>query len=191
MNPKLHCSRDASVSHDRLKTTVAIQRKLHTRLRPLVFHHFFPADSFPFFPSVSLSFFHNSLSVPRDANIKVIRIAKRGIVRTNKERERGKKENKQTEKKKRFHKDRTRFEKPRCRPFIVSVVYFRNASFCHCFVECKRQEKLRGEIRSRIRNVHAIWYAIKFINRNDDANIFVACENNFLIRQRCKRRIRL
>lgn len=106
-------------------------------------------------------------------------------------RERGKKENKQTEKKKRFHKDRTRFEKPRCRPFIVSVVYFRNASFCHCFVECKRQEKLRGEIRSRIRNVHAIWYAIKFINRIDDANIFVACENNFLIRQRCKRCIRL
>lgn len=92
MNPKLHCSRDASVSHDRLKTTVAIQRKLHTRLRPLVFHHFFPADSFfLLFLSFSLSFFfHNSLSVPRDANIKVIRIAKRGIVRTNKERERKK-----------------------------------------------------------------------------------------------------
>lgn len=98
MNPKLHCSRDASVSHDRLKTTVAIQRKLHTRLRPLVFHHFFPADSF-FLLFLSLSFFfHNSLSVPRDANIKVIRIAKRGIVRTNKERER--KKGKQTNRKK-------------------------------------------------------------------------------------------
>ena len=112
MNPKLHCSRDASVSHDRLKTTVAIQRKLHTRLRPLVFHHFFPADSF-FLLFLSLSFFfHNSLSVPRDANIKVIRIAKRGIVRTNKEREREREEKRKTNKqKKKKNKDFTKIER--------------------------------------------------------------------------------
>lgn len=189
MNPKLHCSRDASVSHDRLKTTVAIQRKLHTRLRPLVFHHFFPADSF-FLLFLSPSFFTTLFPSPEMQILRLFELQNAELCVQTK-RERGKKENKQTEKKKRFHKDRTRFEKPRCRPFIVSVVYFRNASFCHCFVECKRQEKLRGEIRSRIRNVHAIWYAIKFINRIDDANIFVACENNFLIRQRCKRRIRL
>ena len=110
MNPKLHCSRDASVSHDRLKTTVAIQRKLHTRLRPLVFHHFFPADSF-FLLFLSLSFFfHNSLSVPRDANIKVIRIAKRGIVRTNKEREREREEKRKTNKQKK-RKDFTKIER--------------------------------------------------------------------------------
>lgn len=55
MNPKLRCSRDASVSRDRLKTTVAIQRKLHTR--PPRISPFFSGRFFFFFPCFSLSFF--------------------------------------------------------------------------------------------------------------------------------------
>lgn len=47
-------------------------------LGPLVFHHFFPADSFSFFFVSLFPSLFCRLFVPRDANIKVIRIAKRG-----------------------------------------------------------------------------------------------------------------